>query len=99
MRLVTLRRVPARLEVASQSGSQPAKTLLLFKVCSARLCHSQPSATLCGFTSTLSIIYRPTAPCKQRLQDTSAAVTSLFLTDFTLNAAVNLLAGLKMARR
>lgn len=41
MRLVTQRSVPARLEVASQSGSQAAKTLLLFSVCSARLYHSQ----------------------------------------------------------
>lgn len=66
MRLLTQRSVPARLEVASQRVSQPAKTLLLFSVCSARLYHSRPSATLCGCTSTVSIIHRPAAPRKWR---------------------------------
>lgn len=42
MRLVTLWSVAARLEVASRRGSQPAKTLLLFSVCTVKLCRSQP---------------------------------------------------------
>lgn len=93
MRLVTQRSVPARLEVASQSGSQPAKTLLLFSVCSARLYHSQPSATLCGCTSTVSIIHRPTAPRKQRRdahQLLLALNSSRFQRDFRFNPEVNL---------
>lgn len=101
MRLVTQRSVPARLEVASQSGSQPAKTLLLFSVCSARLYHSRPRSTLCGCTSTLSIIHRPTAPCKQRRdahQPLLALNSSHFYTDFMFNPIFNLFAGVKIKK-
>lgn len=94
MRLVTQRSVAARREVASQSSSQPAKTLLLFSVCSARLYHSQPSAALCGCTSTLSIIHRPTALCKQGDRDAHQLPLALNVyhceADFLFNPVVSL---------
>lgn len=81
MRLVTLRSVPARLEVASPSGSQPAKTLLLFSLCTAGLHRRQPApagTVLCGCTSTFSIIHGPRAPTSKHWPGrTSAAFKAL----------------------
>lgn len=80
MRLVTLRSVPARLEVASPSGSQLAKTLLLFSLCTAGLHRSQPATVLCGCTSTFSIIHQAGAPTsKHRPGSMSAAIKALGL--------------------
>lgn len=80
MRLVTLRSVPARQEVASPSGSQPAKTLLLFSLCTAGLHRSQPATVLCGGTSTFSIIHQPGAPTSKHWPGSmSAAIKTLSL--------------------
>lgn len=80
MRLVTLRSVRARQEVASPSGSQPAKTLLLFSLCTAGLYRSQSATVLCGGTSTFLIIHRPGAPTsKHQPASMSAAINTLHL--------------------
>lgn len=67
----------ARKEMAAVRGSQPAKSLLLFSVCSARPCHYQPSAAVSGCTCTLSIICTLAAPCKQRWGWSSFSLTAV----------------------